>query len=179
MIMFDVVGFGVNDIAETLATTPAAVNSALQRARERIGDGLPRPSQHIDLERLGPGGQRDLVRNYTQALREHDLGALLALLVDDAPWSMPPLSRWCRGHQATTEFLYAGPFINRWQHVPTYANGHLAVGATCGATQPTRSRRSRSMSSPSRKRRVDSVTAFLDAELFPLFGFANTMSADR
>lgn len=91
LIMFDVLGFSAAEIAEAMATTPASVNSALQRARERLAGVLSARSQRAQLADLGDAGQRVLVNRYTAALERRDMDALLALLTEDATWSMPPL----------------------------------------------------------------------------------------
>src|SRR5256885_8543018 len=51
------------------------------------------------------------------------------MLAEDAAWSMPPLASWFRGDDLS-DFLRIGPLSGeyRWRHVPTRANGQLAVG---------------------------------------------------
>jgi RNA polymerase sigma-70 factor (ECF subfamily) len=53
---------------------------------------------------------------------------MLALLTEDASWSMPPLATWYRGHEAIAAFLAGGPFTLDWRHMATRANGQLAIG---------------------------------------------------
>jgi RNA polymerase sigma-70 factor (ECF subfamily) len=103
-------------------------NSALQRARKVVDDGLPERSQQATLAALGDDGQRELVARYTAALQRHDIDGMLELLTEDATWSMPPLPSWFGGHEAIAAFLAAGPFTQRWRHLPARANGQLAVG---------------------------------------------------
>lgn len=128
LIMFDVLGFSAREVADAMNTTPAAVNSALQRARERIGEGLPVSSQQAIRAALGDAGQRKLVEQYTAAMQHHDIDGMLGLLTEDATWSMPPIPSWFRGHDAIAAFLADGPFTRRWRHLPAHANGQLAVG---------------------------------------------------
>jgi RNA polymerase sigma-70 factor, ECF subfamily len=128
LLMFDVLGFSAREIADAMDTTPASVNSALQRARALIAERLPERSQQETLAALGEQAQRELVERYTAALRDADMDAMLALLTEDATWSMPPLPSWYRGHDAIASFLAGGPFTRRWKHVPARANGQLAVG---------------------------------------------------
>jgi RNA polymerase sigma-70 factor (ECF subfamily) len=128
LIMFDVLGFSAQEIADAMDTTPASVNSALQRARRLIADRLPERSQQATLAALTDEDQRHLVERYTSALEHHDLEAMLAVLTDDATWSMPPLTSWFRGKEAITGFLRAGPFTVDWRHRVTRANGQIAVG---------------------------------------------------
>jgi RNA polymerase sigma-70 factor (ECF subfamily) len=128
LIMFDVLDFSAREIADAMGTTPASVNSALQRARRLVDEQLPERSQQSTLAALGDDGQRELVARYTAALQSHDVDAMLALLAEDATWSMPPLANWYRGHEAIAAFLTREPFVQRWRHLPARANGQLAVG---------------------------------------------------
>ena len=129
LILFEVLGFSAAEISDVLDTTPAAVTSALQRARKvMLQERPPGPSQRVALAQLGDDGQRELVARYTAALRAHDIEGMLALLAADATWAMPPLVNWFRGHKAIAEFLAAAPYHVDWRHRPTRANGQLAVG---------------------------------------------------
>jgi RNA polymerase sigma-70 factor (ECF subfamily) len=62
------------------------------------------------------------------ALDRGDVDALVAMLAQDAEWSMPPDPGWYRGIPAITAFLETGPMRLRWRHLATHANGQPAVG---------------------------------------------------
>jgi RNA polymerase sigma-70 factor (ECF subfamily) len=128
LLMRDVLGFSARECAETLETTTAAVNSALQHARARLSERLPERSQQVTLRSLGDERVRDLATRYSQALEQGDVDAMVTLLTEDATWSMPPTERWYRGREAIVEFLVAEPFSLRWRHLPARANGQLAFG---------------------------------------------------
>ncbi len=49
------------------------------------------------------------------------------MLTHDATWSMPPVPTWYAGHEAIQGFLRRAPLSVRWRHLPTRANGQLAV----------------------------------------------------
>ena len=121
-------GFSAAEVAEVLDTTVAAVNSALQRARKAVDERLPDQSQQATLRALGDERIRTLVESYMQALERGDVEALVAMLSEEATWSMPPMPRWYRGEQAIAAFLAEYPCRERWRHVPTSANGQAAVG---------------------------------------------------
>lgn len=128
LILRDVLGFSAKDAATGLQTTPAAVNSALQHARRTVESRVPERSQQIALHAMGDTQLRSIVSEYTRAMERGDLDAMLRLLAQDATWSMPPSPRRYRGHDEIAEFLRSGPFRDSWRHVPTRANGQVAIG---------------------------------------------------
>ena len=136
LILCEVLGFSAAEVAEVLDTTVAAVNSALQRARKAVDERLPDQSQQATLRALGDERIRTLVASYMQALERGDVEALVAMLSEEATWSMPPMPRWYRGEQAIAAFLAEYPCRERWRHVPTSANGQAAVG--CYMWDPAR-----------------------------------------
>ena len=124
----DVLGFSARESAEALDTTVASVNGALQRGRKAASERLPSQSQQATLRALGDHGIRDVVERYIDAWERADVDALLALLAEDATFSMPPLPTWYRGHAAIRTFLVRYPLQDRWRLLPARANGQLAFG---------------------------------------------------
>ncbi len=129
LILREVLGFSAREAAETLETTTASVNSALQRARKTIDERLPEQSQQATLRSLGDPSVSRIVEDYMDAMGRGDVDRVLALLADDAAWSMPPLASWYRGDEIE-EFLRAGPLSGewRWRHLPTHVSGQAAIG---------------------------------------------------
>ncbi len=175
LLMFDVLGFSTQEIAVAVATTPASVRSALQRARELVKERLPERSQQATLAALGDEGQRKLVARYAAALQHHDVEGMLALLTEDATWSMPPMPTWFRGHGAIAAFLARAPFRVQWRHRPARANGQLAVG--CFAwDEATRAFRPYALDVLDlRGDRIASIVSFIDGERFPAFGLPSAI----
>jgi len=128
LLMRDVLDFSAKETAAVFDATPAAVNSALQRARASLGEQRPERSQQAALRELGDARQRDLVQRYSRAMTEGNVEGVLALLTEDATWSMPPSPDWYTGHATIAGFLVAGPFKMRRKHQATTANGQPAVG---------------------------------------------------
>jgi RNA polymerase sigma-70 factor, ECF subfamily len=128
LLLREVAGFSTADISRQLGASPAAVNSALQRARATARDRLPGRNQQETLRLLGDQRTRALAERYADALERGDADTLISMLTETATWSMPPSSTWYRGHRAIREFLVRYPLTDRWQHLPTRANGQLAVG---------------------------------------------------
>jgi RNA polymerase sigma-70 factor (ECF subfamily) len=131
LIMREVLGFSAAEVAEALETSVASVNSAMQRARKTVDEKLPDRSQQATLRELGDERVRELVEAYMDALDREDVDAVVAMLAEDAAWSMPPLASWFRGLDAVAGFLARGPLSGqwRWRRVATTANGQPAVGA--------------------------------------------------
>jgi RNA polymerase sigma-70 factor (ECF subfamily) len=128
LIMRDVLGFSAREAAESLSTTVAAVNSALQRARQAVEERVPRQSQQATLRSLGDERVRKLVERYVDAWERGDADAILAMLAEDATFAMPPYSTWYRGRDAIATFLPQGPLTDRWRFLPARSNGQLAFG---------------------------------------------------
>src|SRR3954469_9790056 len=61
LILRDVLDFSAAETAAILNTSPASINSALQRARRNVNDRLPGITQQQELAALGDQGQRQLV----------------------------------------------------------------------------------------------------------------------
>jgi len=130
LILREVLGFSAREVADSLETTVASVNSALQRARATIDDRLPEQSQQATLRALGDEDLRKMVEGYMDAMQRGDVDAVVGMLAQDAAWSMPPLAAWFTG-DALPAFLRFGPLSGawRWRHRAGWASGQPAVGA--------------------------------------------------
>lgn len=127
LILREVLAFSAAEVARMLDTTPASVNSALQRARVTVHERLPLVSQQAELAALGDGGQRALIDAFVEAWERADVESLLTLLTEDVQFSMPPLPAWFDGRAAVRRFLVDRVFATSWRLVPTRANGQLAL----------------------------------------------------
>jgi len=131
LIMREVLGYSAQEAAESLETSVASVNSALQRARKTVEERLPERSQQATLRAIGDDGLHQVVNGYMDAMQRGDVDAVVAMLAEDATWSMPPLAAWFRGGDSLTGFLSVGPLSGdwRWRHRSARANGQAAVGS--------------------------------------------------
>jgi RNA polymerase sigma-70 factor (ECF subfamily) len=131
LILREVLGFSAQETADTLETSVASVNSALQRARQSVDEKLPERSQQETLRSLGDERLREVVEGYMDAMARGDIDAVVGMLSEDAAWSMPPVPAWFSGHEALRGFLGVGPLSGdwRWRHLPVHANGQPAVGS--------------------------------------------------
>jgi RNA polymerase sigma-70 factor, ECF subfamily len=130
LILRDVLGFSSAEMASQLATSEAAVNSALQRARAAARRGLPARSQQSVLRKLGDQRISEIAAQYADAMERGDADTLVSMLTEDATWCMPPMPTWFQGHPTLREWLLRDPMSQRWQHQATRANGQLAVGCS-------------------------------------------------
>jgi RNA polymerase sigma-70 factor (ECF subfamily) len=124
LLMTEVLGWSAAEVAESLDTSVAAVNSALQRARATLAtrDLGNLPTALTDEE-------RKLLERYIAAFEQYDLDGLTALLHEDATFSMPPHALWLRGRQPIRDWLLGrGAGCRGSRLVSTAANGFPAFG---------------------------------------------------
>jgi RNA polymerase sigma-70 factor (ECF subfamily) len=128
LILRDVLGFSAREAAAMLEATPAAVDTALQRARRNAGERLPERTQQATLRTLGDRGLRRIVDAFVAAWERADVDTVVGLLTEDALLAMPPLPSWFRGREAIATFLARWPLSGARPRrlVPTRANGQPA-----------------------------------------------------
>jgi RNA polymerase sigma-70 factor (ECF subfamily) len=179
LILGDVLDWRASEIAELLEMTTSAVNSALHRARVALarqyhaGGRGSLPSQPAD-ERM-----RALLDQYVQAWEAADVARLVALLSEDARFTMPPSPSWYEGRPAIAVFVAAtifaeeavfqGAASGRWRLRPTRANGQFAFA--------TYQREASGIYRPFglqvltfEGEELAAMDHFIDPELFSLFG---------
>ena len=128
ILLCDVMGWSSNEAAEILDTTSAAVNSALQRARETL-----RQMKHKDTQPHLNETLSALLARYVAAWEKADSAALIAVLREDVSLTMPPLPVWFGGHADVKTFLdgflfkSADPFKVRLEAVRANGSPAFAV----------------------------------------------------
>ena len=128
LIMREVLEWSAAEVASALDTTPAAVNSGLQRARARLSDqGIA--EDLVDEPLLQE--QRALVDRYVAAFVDADLTALAGLLTDDVLLEMPPVLNWYEGREHYVQFMARAYELRgtNWRALPVAANGQAALAA--------------------------------------------------
>jgi RNA polymerase sigma-70 factor (ECF subfamily) len=128
LILRSVLDYSAQETADMLGISVAAANSILQRARRSVRRQVPGRSQQQTVRDLGDERVRDIVTRYAQAFETADIDGLLALMAEDATWSMPPMPAWYRGKESIAAFLADYPLRHTWRHLPARANGQPALG---------------------------------------------------
>ncbi len=129
LILRDGLGWHAAEAADALDLSVAAANSALQRARATmqlhrgiLAQGALAPASDARLT--------GLLTRYIAAWESADATGLVALLREDAAYTMPPLPLWYRGTAAIRAFLAADVFTGQpaghFRLIATQANGRPA-----------------------------------------------------
>ena len=178
LVLFDVVGLSAAEIATTMATSVASVNSTLQRARrivaEKIAvDGAPPTFQSVGDERT-----RRIAAAFAVALENGDADALTELLTVDVTWSMPPIPDWYSGMDAVAAFAERVPMAScgSWRHLPIVANAVPAVAFYLRSDETGPYRAWSITAFTFRDDRIGTITSFLDQRLFSAFGLPSLLS---
>ncbi len=167
LILREVLRWQATEVAELLETSVASVNSALQRARATLAtSGLDDDTPSV----VGPE-QEALLRRYVDAFERYDIESLVALLHEDAKFSMPPFELWLQG---TTEiakwYVGQGAGCEGSRLLATTANGCAAFGAYKPAGDGTLRPFAIQVIEVSGDR-ISGLHHFLYPELFAAFGF--------
>ncbi len=133
LILRDVLGWPAQQTAESLDTSVASANSALQRARATMREKLP--DDRLDWHKPTPRDlsveERQLVDRYVEAHEHNDLDGLATLLRDDLRFAMPPDPGLFIGKQVCIQGWLDGGFgiapYDDWRAVRTTANLQPAV----------------------------------------------------
>jgi RNA polymerase sigma-70 factor, ECF subfamily len=130
LILREVLGFSAREVAQSLDTTAASVNSALQRARQTMEDRLPDRSQQATMRSLGDERLREIVRRYIEAWESRNVESMVAILVEDATFAMPPHPHWFFGRDQVVAFVSRAG-TPELRHIVTRANGQPAIAWYC------------------------------------------------
>jgi len=169
LILREVLGLSAREVADSLDTTAASVNSALQRARKTIHEALPDSSQQATIRSLGDERLSRLVRRYVQAWESRNVDLMVAVLAEDVTFAMPPFPRWFSGRDSVIAFMVATgkPPL---RCVVTRASGQPAVGWYVRRAPTTVYLPTSIEVLALDGERVKDVTAFASPSLFPHFG---------
>jgi RNA polymerase sigma-70 factor (ECF subfamily) len=179
LLLRDVLEWSAREVAELLGMSVAAVNSLLQRARAT----LARERQAARIARVhAPAGgeiERRLARRFLEVWVAADVDGLVALLAEDALFTMPPQPERYVGRAAIGTFLATVPFRtgpDRFRLLPTRANHQPGFGAYLldGADGVYRAHAIVVIAIADRE--IAGITRFADPSLFPRFGLPSDIA---
>jgi len=127
LLLREVLEWEASEVAEWLNLSVPAVNSALQRARRALHQHQTGSEAPIAKPRFPV---QDLLDRYVALWEQTDIPGLVALLREDAWFTMPPIPTWFRGREAIATVLSTRIFAPGRQQrlLPTRANGSPAFG---------------------------------------------------
>jgi RNA polymerase sigma-70 factor, ECF subfamily len=170
LILRDVLGFPVTEVAGILDTTGPAVAGALRQARAALEARLPAgrepaPPPYSACEQRIAG-------EFSRAVERADVDAILALLTGDVRLAMPPRPVLYQGLAAIRQLLTSAAFSGgrRYRLLPTRANGQPAFGCyLAGPRMPVAHAHGLLVLTLSGDR-ICALTRFTDNALLPRFG---------
>ncbi|MER7281990.1 RNA polymerase subunit sigma-70 [Dactylosporangium sp. NPDC000244] len=132
LVLCDVLGYPLGEVAPMLDTTPTAIKGLLQRARGAI-------ERHRDPVRAAPPApgsaqERQIVSRFAEAFTGGDIDTLVSLLTDEAWLAMPPAPHEYHGPAAIAAFLRTSAAWRAGQGLqirlrPTRMNGQPAFAS--------------------------------------------------
>jgi RNA polymerase sigma-70 factor (TIGR02960 family) len=174
LVLRDVLGFPAAEAATILGTSPAAVNSALIRARAGLRPGTD--PHDVPLPRSA--AEAAVVERFVDAFERFDIDRLVALLTDDARLTMPPEPIEFRGPHAIAGFLHDHLRGQEVKLVPTRANSQPALVLYLPDPCAPIWRASSLAVLTLRGNQVSMLTRFGDLGLLARFGLPRTLPRD-
>jgi len=171
LVLREALGWSASDTAVALETTVAAVNSALQRARETLRAQRSRGSLRDVHAPDSTGAERKVVHEFLQAWRRGDFLGVAALLAADVTLRVPDRSLRWDGPESVTDFfrsLQSDGDLSRIPLVATRANGQPAFADYLES--PDGYRPHGIMVLTINGSEISSIDGFDDPKLFPEFG---------
>ena len=165
LVLCDVLGFSVAEVAEMLEVAPTTVKGLLQRARAAMPPAAPAVTAQAEAR---------LAREFASAFEADDVERVIALLTDEAWLTMPPATERYDGPRAIAGFLRAsaaGRPGGGYTLIPTRAGGHPAFGCYL----ENRARGILVLSPNQAADRAVGITRFLDDRLHGRFGLPDAL----
>jgi RNA polymerase sigma-70 factor (ECF subfamily) len=165
LVLCDVLRWPAQDVADLLDSSPASINSALQRARATLAQApASNPTTPLSQD------QQHLLARYVDAFERYDMDTLATLLHDDVLQTMPPYAMWLQGRDDLIAW-YVGAGIG-------CQGSRLLAGQANGCPAFAQYRRDPTGGHVPwalqvielRGDRIEAIHAFLDTEAFERFG---------
>jgi RNA polymerase sigma-70 factor (ECF subfamily) len=179
LVLRDVLDWQASEVAALLDMTVSAVNSALHRARSTlVKHQLLAPERTAikdDAHTLA------LLERYVRAWEAVDVAALVALLKEDATFSMPPFPAWFQSREAIAAFFTASVFTPnlswRLRLIAAIGRHGFAAYQYDAATDSYQAHAIHVLAMDGNG--INSLTAFLNPALFRHFGLPPTLEGQQ
>jgi RNA polymerase sigma-70 factor (TIGR02960 family) len=174
LLLRDALGFASAEVAGLLDSSEASVNSALQRARATMSlvshreRALPRSAK-----------ERELAERFAAAYASNDIDAVVAMLTDDAWFTMPPATLEYQGPEAIAGFLLASVEYRGGRPlrlVPTRANGQPAFGCYVADGHSAVWHAHGLVVLTLAESRISAITRFTDSSVLAYFGLPRVLA---
>ena len=176
LVLRDVLGFSASETAGMLGSTPASVNSALQRARRDFQG--PVDSELVPLPRSNE--EAAVAELFADAYEQGDVHRIIALLTDDCRATMPPEPIEVLGPSRIGSFLQSlGFWGKRVKVVATRANGQPAFGYYIFDDTTSLFRAGGLLVLALRHDRISHITRFGGSAVLGTFGLPRTLCEER
>ena len=132
LVLRDVLDWSAREVAELLDDTVPAVNSALQRGRDRLQREQTQGTLARTHTPASAAEEERVMRRFQEAWAAVDFDVIVSLLSDDALLTMPPEAQRFEGSTQIGRFFATAPLdgrLDRIRLVPTHANGQPALAA--------------------------------------------------
>jgi RNA polymerase sigma-70 factor (ECF subfamily) len=174
LMLCDVLSWTSSEAATLLESSTAAINSALQRARETLSKNYSNRRQSIQAPPTS--AQQELLIRYLEAWERHNVHDFVALLKEDAAAIMPPWQQWLAGRETIgTFFAAAWKTCDGLHLISTAANGQPAF-AVYEYSAANKSWNAHSIHVITLEYNVISrLTIFIEPRLFDDFGLPHSL----
>jgi RNA polymerase sigma-70 factor (ECF subfamily) len=122
VVLKDVLGHSVEEIAEVAGVTPPAAKSALQRGRQRLREHDP---EAMPVPRLSEA-DRQRLQHFTDAFRNSDFDTIRAMLADDVRVDLVNRRVFSGRDESSPYFTRYGE-IDHWRFVPGALDGQAVT----------------------------------------------------
>jgi RNA polymerase sigma-70 factor (ECF subfamily) len=178
LVLRDVLGYHATEVADMLDSSVDSVKGALKRARSTLEQRLP-PTDRDRSPLPNSPGERELVQRFADAFQTDDIDAVVALLTEDAWFTMPPATLEYQGRSLIASFLRENTTWRRGQHyllVPTRANTQPAFG--CYRTDPHTpiAHATGLLVLTLEGEQISAITQFMDTSILSRFGLPRTIA---
>jgi RNA polymerase sigma-70 factor (ECF subfamily) len=176
LVLRDVLGFHTAEVADMLDRSEDSVKGSLKRARAALDKRLP-PDRERAPSPDSPE-ERALVSRFADAFEADDVDGVVALLTEDAWFTMPPSPLEYQGPVAIAALFRMAATARggrRFTLVPTRANTQPAFGVYVEDPHGPIAHVTGLMVLSLQSDRITAITRFLDNSLMPRFGLPRTL----